>query len=200
MQTQLRSDFMLCQPQALFRALKLFVPIELRITQIRIENRRAIQQVFKRPNCRTDLWWAKASEPSPARNVTLSARIPACNTASFSYWEAGAALYTDALLSYDGLASDYAHQVIDHAVKYVDGNVHTDGLENFSSLLKRTIAGTYVSVEPFHLFRYLDEQAYRFNNRKMTDAERFDIAVKGIVGKRLTFAEVTGKVGVFQPC
>jgi len=114
--------------------------------------------------------------------------------------EAGAALYTDALLSYDGLAGDYAHQVIDHAVKYVDGNVHTNGLENFWSLLKRTIAGTYVSVEPFHPFRYLDEQPYRFNNRKMTDAERFDIAVKGIVGKRLTFAEVTGKVGVFQPC
>jgi transposase-like protein len=112
--------------------------------------------------------------------------------------EAGAALYTDALLSYEGLEGDYAHQVIDHAVKYVDGNVHTNGLENFWSLLKRTIAGTYVSVEPFHLFRYLDEQAYRFNNRKMTDAERFDMAVKGIVGKRLTFAEVTGKVGENQ--
>jgi transposase-like protein len=112
--------------------------------------------------------------------------------------EAGAALYTDALLSYEGLEGDYADQVIDHAVKYVDGNVHTNGLENFWSLLNRTIAGTYVSVEPFHLFRYLDEQAYRFNNRKMTDAERFDMAVKGIVGKRLTFAEVTGKVGENQ--
>lgn len=107
--------------------------------------------------------------------------------------EAGAALYTDALLSYEGLASDYAHQVIDHAVKYVDGNVHTNGLENFWSLLKRSISGTYVSVEPFHLFRYLDEQAYRFNHRKMTDAERFSAAVKGIVGKRLTFDQVTGK-------
>ena len=110
--------------------------------------------------------------------------------------EAGSALYTDALLSYEGLAGDYAHQVIDHAVQYVDGRVHTNGLENFWSLLKRGIAGTYVSVEPFHLFRYLDEQAYRFNNRKMNDAERFDMAVKGIVGKRLTFAEVTGKVGI----
>jgi len=109
--------------------------------------------------------------------------------------EAGAALYTDALLSYDGLASDYAHQVIDHAVKYVDGNVHTNGLENFWSLLKRTIAGTYVSVEPFHLFRYLDEQAWRFNNRRMTDGERFSIAVSGIVGKRLTYAGLTGNVG-----
>src|SRR5271165_1455167 len=109
--------------------------------------------------------------------------------------EAGAALYTDALLSYDGLEGDYAHQVIDHAVKYVDGKVHTNGLENFWSLLKRGIRGTYVSVEPFHLFRYLDEQVYRFNNRRMTDAQRFDFAVKGIVGKRLTFAEVTGKTG-----
>lgn len=110
--------------------------------------------------------------------------------------EAGSALYTDALLSYDGLASDYAHQVIDHAVAYVDGNVHTNGLENFWSLLKRSISGTYVSVEPFHLFRYLDEQAYRFNNRKdMSDGDRFDLAVRQIIGKRLTWAEVTGKVG-----
>ncbi len=107
--------------------------------------------------------------------------------------EAGAALYTDALLSYEGLAGDYAHQVVDHAVQYVDGRVHTNGLENFWSLLKRGIAGTYVSVEPFHLFRYLDEQAYRYNNRKMTDAERFSIAVNGIIGKRLTFDELTGK-------
>ena len=107
--------------------------------------------------------------------------------------EAGSALYTDALLSYQGLASDYAHQVIDHAVAYVDGKVHTNGLENFWSLLKRGLNGTYVSVEPFHLFRYLDEQAYRFNNRKLADAERFNIAVSGIVGKRLTWDQVTGK-------
>lgn len=107
--------------------------------------------------------------------------------------EAGAALYTDALLSYNGLAGDYAHQVIDHAVKYAEGNVHTNGLENFWSLLKRGIRGTYVSVEPFHLFRYLDEQVYRFNNRHMTDAERFDLAVRGIVGKRLTFDQLIGK-------
>ncbi len=107
--------------------------------------------------------------------------------------EAGAALYTDALLSYDGLASDYAHQVVDHAVQYVDGRVHTNSLENFWSLLKRGISGTYVSVEPFHLFRYLDEQTYRYNNRKMTDGERFSMAVSGIVGKRLTFDQLTGK-------
>ena len=80
--------------------------------------------------------------------------------------EAGSALYTDALLSYEGLAGDYAHQVVDHAVQYVDGKIHTNGLENFWSLLKRGINGTYVSVEPFHLFRYLDEQTFRYNYRK----------------------------------
>src|SRR5438309_3312161 len=110
--------------------------------------------------------------------------------------EAGSALYTDALLSYEGLAGDYAHQVVDHAVQYVDGRVHTNGLENFWSLLKRGIAGTYVSVEPYHLFRYLDEQAFRYNNRKdLDDAGRFDLTVSQLVGKRLTFAELTGKVG-----
>jgi transposase-like protein len=109
--------------------------------------------------------------------------------------EAGSALYSDALKSYDGLAQEYAHGVIDHAEKYVDGKVHTNGLENFWSLLKRSINGTYVSVEPFHLFRYLDEQTYRFNSRRLEDSERFDIAVKGIVGKRLTYKELTGKIG-----
>ena len=82
---------------------------------------------------------------------------------------------------------------MDHAVKYVDGKVHTNGMENFWSLLKRGISGTYVSVEPFHLFCYLDEQSFRFNNRKMTDGERFSMAVSGVVGKRLTFDQLTGK-------
>ncbi len=107
--------------------------------------------------------------------------------------EAGSALYSDALLSYEGLAGDYAHQVVDHAVAYVDGKVHTNGLENFWSLLKRSIRGTYVSVEPYHLFRYLDEQSFRYNERKATDAERFAMVMSQIVGKRLTYAELTGK-------
>ncbi len=106
--------------------------------------------------------------------------------------EAGSALYTDALQSYNGL-DEFQHQVVDHAVEYVNGKIHTNGLENFWSLFKRGINGTYVSVEPFHLFRYLDEQSYRFNNRKLTDSERFSIAVSGIVGKRVTFDELTGK-------
>ena len=113
--------------------------------------------------------------------------------------EAGSALYSDALQSYDGLAQEYAHKVIDHAEKYVDGQVHTNGLENFWSLLKRGISGTYVSVEPFHLFRYLDEQMFRYNNRgnqenKVTDSDRFDMIVRKIIGKRLTFAGLTGKL------
>jgi transposase-like protein len=110
--------------------------------------------------------------------------------------EAGAALYTDAWLSYKGLDGEYTHRVVDHAVQYVDGRVHTNGLENFWSLLKRGISGTYVSVEPFHLFRYLDEQAYRFNNRKdKKDFDRFKQAATQIVGKRLTWNEVTGRSG-----
>ena len=107
--------------------------------------------------------------------------------------EAGSALYTDALLSYDGLENRYAHQVIDHAVKYVDGEVHTNSMENFWCLLKRGLSGTYVSVEPFHLFRYLDEQAYRFNNRNdINDFDRFKTAAAQIVGKRLTWKQVVG--------
>jgi transposase-like protein len=114
--------------------------------------------------------------------------------------EAGSALFTDEMGGYKGLAWDFEHQIIDHAVQYVDGRVHTNGMENFWSLLKRGLAGTYVAVEPFHLFRYLDEQVFRFNNRAtkynpLTDADRFDLAVRQIVGKRLTFAQLTGKVG-----
>jgi len=87
-------------------------------------------------------------------------------------------LYTDALLSYEGLAGDYAHKIVDHAVEYVNGRIHTNGLENFWSLLMRGLNGTYVSVEPFHLFRYLDEQSFRYNNRmNMDDATRFSMAL-----------------------
>lgn len=107
--------------------------------------------------------------------------------------EAGSNLYSDALKSYEGLSEDFTHQVIDHAEAYVKGNVHTNGLENFWSLLKRGLKGTYVSVEPFHLFRYVDEQAFRFNHREGTDADRFVMAMKQIVGKRLTFDQLTGK-------
>ncbi|HEY6250879.1 MAG TPA: IS1595 family transposase [Candidatus Angelobacter sp.] len=111
---------------------------------------------------------------------------------------AGAALYSDEHGGYCGLEDEYDHQVIDHAVAYVDGKVHTNGLENFWSLLKRGISGTYVSVEPFHLFRYLDEQMFRYNNRgnqdnPVHDGERFVMALSRIAGKRLTYKHLTGK-------
>jgi transposase-like protein len=109
--------------------------------------------------------------------------------------EADAAIFTDELKSYDGL-NEFRHEVINHAVAYVNGNVHTNTMENFWSLLKRGLHGTYVSVEPFHLFRYLDEQTFRYNNRQgMNDGERFTYAMRKVVGKRLTYAELTGKVG-----
>jgi transposase-like protein len=106
--------------------------------------------------------------------------------------EDGATVYTDALASYRPLSLYYQHLVIDHAEKYVDGQIHTNGLENYWSLLKRTIRGTYVSVEPFHLFRYLDEQAFRFNERTGNDADRFVETLKHVTGRRITFEKLIG--------
>jgi hypothetical protein len=107
----------------------------------------------------------------------------------------GSQVYTDAAPAYANFADnpDYTHEVIDHAECYAKGKVHTNGLENFWCLLKRTIKGTYVNVEPFHLFRYLDEQSFRFNEREDTDRGRFMKAMAGIIGKSLTFAKLTGK-------
>jgi transposase-like protein len=110
--------------------------------------------------------------------------------------EKGSTVCTDALMSYDDLERDYDRRVIDHAESYAQGHVHTNCLENFWSLLKRALKGTYVNVEPFHLFRYLDEQAFRFNERKLTDSERFLAAVPSIAGRRLTYRGLTGNVGV----
>jgi transposase-like protein len=110
---------------------------------------------------------------------------------------AGSAIFTDDMGSYRNIPPQFVHQIVDHAVEYVDGRVHTNGIENFWSLLKRGLHGTYVSVEPFHLFRYLDEQSFRYNNRKVgdekvTDFERFNIALDGVVGKRITYKELIG--------
>ncbi len=104
----------------------------------------------------------------------------------------GAEVFTDALASYRHLDAQYVHRVIDHAEAYAKGRIHTNGLENFWSLLKRAIKGTYVSVEPFHLFRYLDEQSFRYNARKLTDAMRFVRVLRGIIGKRLTYGRLIG--------
>jgi transposase-like protein len=112
----------------------------------------------------------------------------------------GTWIMTDEFSNYDGLDKNYTHLVVNHLERYVQGNVHTQGIENFWSCLKRGLGGTYVSVEPFHLFRYVDEQAFRFNNRKdadskpLKDSERFQLALSQVAGKRLTFADVTGKV------
>jgi transposase-like protein len=104
--------------------------------------------------------------------------------------EPGSALFTDAWASYRGLSQDYKHEVVDHAIEYVRGNVHTNGIENFWSLLKRTIKGTYVSVEPFHLGRYLDEQAFRFNEREDNDFGRFKSVLSSVSGRRLTYKDL----------
>jgi transposase-like protein len=109
--------------------------------------------------------------------------------------EKGSTVYSDSLRSYRNLPVDgFIHDFVDHTVQYVNGQVHTNGLENFWSLFKRTIKGTYVSVEPFHLQAYADEQVFRFNNRlPMNDGDRFSYLVRKIVGKRLTYAELIGK-------
>ncbi len=111
----------------------------------------------------------------------------------------GSTLMTDEWDGYKG--TDFQHEIINHAEEYVRGLVHTNGIENFWALLKRGLGGTYVSVEPFHLFRYIDEQAFRYNNRAtkdnpLTDADRFALALSQVAGKRLTYAQVSGKEGV----
>ena len=124
--------------------------------------------------------------PTNTRKYELQAQI-------HSAVDDGSTVHTDKFPSYDGLGTTYVHEVINHAEEYVRGNVHTNGVENFWSLLKRSLNGTYVSVEPFHLFRYLDEQAYRFNNRRDTDAGRFARVLDAVTGRRVTYGQLTGR-------
>jgi transposase-like protein len=128
-------------------------------------------------------------------SIVTTRRKPELQAKVREHVETGTAVYTDALKSYEGLASEYVHGVIDHAEKYVDGRIHTNGCENFWSLLKRALRGTYVSVEPFHLFRYLDEQTFRFNERKGTDSTRFADVIRRVAGKRLMYRELIGAAG-----
>jgi transposase-like protein len=112
----------------------------------------------------------------------------------------GSTVYTDNHVGYGGLRDRYTHEVINHMEKYVEGRVHTNGIENFWSLLKRGLHGTYIAVEPFHLHRYVDEQVFRYNHRKhgddkLNDGDRFRLLLSQIAGKRLTWAETIGKVG-----
>jgi transposase-like protein len=127
-------------------------------------------------------------------------KYPAVHGAVRDFVETGSQLMTDEFSGYLGLSSEYEHQFVNHLEKYVDGQVHTNGVENFWALLKRSLGGTYVAVEPFHLFRYVDEQAFRYNNRAtkdnpLNDADRFQLALSQIVGKRLTYDQLTGKTG-----
>jgi len=112
--------------------------------------------------------------------------------------EHGSKVYTDSGVGFDHLHRNFVHEVVNHAEEYVKGQVHTQGLENFWSLLKRTLRGTYVAVEPFHLDRYLSEQVFRFNNRstkdnRLNDSDRFTLAMSHVFGHRLTYSELTGK-------
>ena len=109
----------------------------------------------------------------------------------------GSKVYTDEAVVYDTVRRRYVHETVNHSETYVRGQVHTNGLENFWSLMKRNLSGTYVAVEPFHLDRYLDEQLFRFNNRiNVDDSTRFGKVASQVLGRRLTYADLTGKAAV----
>ena len=117
---------------------------------------------------------------------------------------AGSEIMTDEMTGYTKLHETYVHQVVNHAIEYVNGKVHTNGIENFWALLKRGLTGTYVSVEPFHLDAYLDEQVFRYNNRAtrdnpLNDADRFAMTVSKVVGRRITYRELAGKLDEPRP-
>lgn len=125
--------------------------------------------------------------------VVLSRRKPDLQGHIRGHVRRGSRVFTDQLESYTGLRGEFEHETIDHAEEYVRGQVHTNGIENFWSLLKRGLGGTYVGVAPFHLFRYLDEQVYRFNKRKANDLTRFAWVLGAVAGRRLTYDALTGK-------
>jgi hypothetical protein len=130
--------------------------------------------------------------------VIANRSVPTLHAAVKEHVQTGAKLHTDDFYGYWGLYKEFTHEIVNHAETYVNGKVHTNGIENFWALLKRGLSGTYVAVEPFHLFRYLDEQSFRYNNRgnkdkPVNDGERFEMLLSQVAGKRLTYAEVTGK-------
>lgn len=151
---------------------------------------------------KTAVWGVLDRQQRKVRaTVVKKVNREALQTAVLDQVAHGSRIFTDEAKVYRSLPKGYIHEFVNHMERYVDGRVHTNGMENFWSLLKRGLNGTYVAVEPFHLFRYLDEQMFRYNNRKdekrrpLKDADRFNLALSQIAGKRLTFAEVTGKVG-----
>lgn len=154
---------------------------------------------------KTAVWGILDREQRKVRaTVVPKVNREALQAAVLNQVEHGSKIYTDEAKVYKGLPKEYTHEFVNHMEGYVNGQVHTNGLENFWSLLKRTVSGTYVAVEPYHLHRYLDEYMFRYNNRgtrdnPLDDADRFDSAVRQIVGKRLTYKELTGKEGEIAP-
>jgi len=162
------------------------LPKNRHIGQRGVEGRKAIVMGMKTRNTRE----VRAMVIPDAKRTTLQDKI-------LDHVGWGAHIYTDQWVGYDKLSAThlFVHKTVNHMVEHVKGDVHTNGIENFWALLKRTLKGTYVAVEPFHLDRYVTEQVFRFNNsgKKMNDGARFKKAVSQVVGKRLTLAEVTGK-------
>jgi transposase-like protein len=160
-------------------------------------DKRAEKITGRGPECKAIVAAVLERDGTVRARVCTTRRKPELQAFVRENVEAGTALNSDALKSYEGL-DEFTHQVIDHAVAYVDGNTHTTNCENFWSLLKRSLKGTYMAVEPFHLFRYIDEQVFRYNNRNMNDIERFVYVMRHIVGRRLTYKQLTGKEGAEQ--
>ncbi len=140
------------------------------------------------------VWGALQREGRIICTVVDNTKARTLQSELFKHVAYGANLYTDAHLAYQGVDGYFQHQFVDHAIAYVEGQVHTNSLENFWSLLKRSIKGTYVSVEPYHLSRYLDEQVFRCNERKGKDADRFALALSQVAGRRITYNELIGKL------
>ena len=170
------------------------------------QNRRERIQNIRNTHTRGDVFPGKTAvmgmldrEQRRVRAMVIpNLRRDTLQTAILNEVHHGTHVYTDQAMGYQGLAEKYVHEVVNHMERYVDGKVHTNGLENFWSLFKRTLRGTYVAVEPFHLQRYADEQVFRFENRAtkdnpLNDSDRFVLALSRVVGKRLTYDELTGK-------
>lgn len=162
--------------------------------------RRLRMQTAEKANQKTIVMGMLDRESRQVRaRVIPNVKRETLQNAILSQVEGGSTVYTDGYAGYDNLAvKEYIHATVNHVDEYVRGQIHTQGIENFWSLLKRTLSGTYVAVEPFHLDRYLDEQMFRYNNRstkdnQLTDADRFSAVLMQIAGKRLTSAELTGK-------
>jgi transposase-like protein len=170
----------------------------VKLNQIRTE-----QQSDRYPNKTIVMGMLDRELREVRAHVIPNTKRETLQTAVLNEVKYGSKVYTDEHLGYEKLNHRFVHDVVNHMEQYVNGQVHTNGIENFWSLLKRTLNGTYVAVEPFHLHRYVDEQVFRYNNRDtkdkpMNDADRFSLALTQITGKRLTFAELTGKEGASE--